>query len=127
MNVSGQSVSKELYRLTGWRADQMWIHYPKIDRRGGSAVHDWSYEKCVPITYRGMHTFLSPAYDLGVLIRKLPERIGMSVETTALIGRSSNNEGWSVIYDDLVQIDKTPEDAVAKLLCILIRKGTIKP
>lgn len=58
------------------------------------------------------------------LINQLPLRDG-DIRNTAMIGRTTNNNGWSVVWQDIVSIEPIVDDAIAKLLIKAIRQQRI--
>lgn len=105
---------KKLYELTGWTG-QTWWHVYKWDdnnyRTGEKTI-----ETSDNIEYHDAHNHkICPAYDLEYLLEMSPKRTN-DITETLLLGRNTDNTGWSVVYHDLVIIDKTPVDAVCGLL-----------
>lgn len=98
MNVASPELSQELYELSKWCPS----------------------ERC-----NGIHYATSPPpYDLGYLMRKLPERTSR-IEDTVMLGRATDNNGWSTVYREFVFIDATPENAAALLAIELFKQGIL--
>lgn len=115
-NVSSLELCKELYKLSDWLKT---YHYWDLETK------ETTYNV---ITFRDtwepVEGFI-PAYDLGYLLRKLQERTNR-IQDTWLLGLSTNNVGYSVVYKDLVMLADTPEDAVCKLAIELFKQGLLK-
>jgi hypothetical protein len=119
MNVASLELCKELYELSGWQYEM---------GTNGFWYTDHTPDLVVATYVSGDST---PAYDLGYLLRKLPESIG---EFDNFIMIKPDN--WRVGYgedsaDDciwwkLIWESDTPEDAVAKLAIELFKQGVLK-
>lgn len=96
MHTANLELCKELYGLSGWHT-------------GGSTREE---------------EFRPPEYDLGYLLRKLPKWLD-DIRDTAMLGRTTYNKGWSIVYRDLCYIADTPENAVCKLLIELLKQNTL--
>lgn len=68
--------------------------------------------------------FICPKYDLGYLMAKLPKRTE-DIRDTVMLGRATDNRGWSVVYRDTVCIADTPEDAACELAIALFKQGIL--
>lgn len=129
MNVASLEVSKELYELSNCRwgvtnpQQWMWIKYPKNVYTGSGANRrydgeDWNNVKCVPVTYRGKHNMIAPAYDLGCLIRKLPRQSAVNLMyTEGAEAVYMQRKPWVTIHAP------TPEDALCRLAIELVKQG----
>ena len=112
MNVASLGLCKELFELSGWGAELN-------DWRSGTGTTSGAY----------------PAYDLGYLLRKLPETVSEdgSLYTSWLSMDNLGSGGWQFGYrkgaakPDPKGIADTPEDAACKLAIELIKQGVIKP
>ena len=123
MNVASLDLCKELYELSGW-IDAPWAYQLEVGKRGLEAVEvvdnsHWGgisrhlFEKD---TITGREPAYLPAYDLGYLLRKLPE--GCSIH------KKENGYRWSMnhITDECTD---TPEDAACKLAIELFKQGVL--
>lgn len=132
MNVASLELSKELYELSGWddsgivicqsgsyreeygpESDKGWFGYTEQE-----AVH---HHGGIYPTYR--------AYDLGYLLRKLPQRsvegrLGMDSEGIALGKPTFYYANATGTYYTYGQAD-TYEDAAAKLAIELFKQGVL--
>lgn len=118
-NVASLELCKELYELSGWFGT--YANYYLIDGIGSlrpaiKTEDSWPGNQLV---------LEAPAYDLGYLIRKLPENKAVEY---------SDENGWAAIYDDRIASGvvvrkeaKTPEDALCKLCIELIKQKVITP
>jgi hypothetical protein len=77
----------------------------------------------------GLHYFDSrpvvPLYTSDYLLQKLPKRTER-IEDTAMLGRATNNNGWSVVYRDVVCLAETPLKALLKLVIALADAKELK-
>lgn len=134
MNVASLELSKELYELSGWKdtfnsweysdgipAGEPYLTQPELMRRYGL----WSTQE-VKKQY--------PAYDLGYLLRKLPEGATVSKfkggqNFTLPYGCRINFGGNRSNRDLFVKLNKlanTPEDAACLLAIELFKQGVLK-
>lgn len=118
MNVASLELCKELFELSGWRnASDQYIQMndpdAPIELRSGydnlSELGNYSFSE------------ISPAYDLGYLLRKLPY---LTLTNDYERGTWYCGEyGW---YDDIGWIERveadTPEDAACKLAIELFKQ-----
>ena len=95
MNVASLELSKELYELSGWEAGYMDWHYDEYVRRVG------------------------PKYDLGYLLRKLPE------QTHVYFTGTSWATTWNKPYKSRSTSSDSPENAAAKLAIELFKQGIL--
>lgn len=125
MRVTSLEISRQLYVATGYKwnpNDRRWVKTPM--RAYGQPVDDYRMWKVVPVGYRGKTAATwYPAYDLGYLLRKLPE--GFTIVTRF------NDEwlaSWAPHVDepDYAHLARTPEDAISMLIMELIEKGILK-
>lgn len=122
MNTANLELCQELYALSGWDYESQYVH----------ATDNYSDERAKHLLTRGMlgenpydpnlkYKFVAPAYDLGYLIRKLPNKI--------IVEHSSNI--WWARHDDFtdkgdISINAdTPENALAKLAIELFKQGIL--
>lgn len=117
MNVASRELCEELYEVSGWGADPL----DKDDD-----IRDWYGH---PTDLKG---WVCPKYDLGYLLRKLPEYIKdsggyryfiltpVSGYWCAQYGRSS------VSVTVLTKKSASPEDALCKLAIELVKQGILK-
>lgn len=149
MNVANKDLCKELYELSGWgkQGDVMysWIKYSLKDNPD---TYPWPYplinnmSELQLATANGEQEYSYPAYDLGYLLRKLPQDIQEHYLTLEICTAHGKPE-WSADYikfdsmkleisyllsDDNADITHadTPEDAACRLAIELIKQGVIK-
>ena len=111
---------KEVYKRTGWddkgNCSPLYRHYWKH--------HNQEDSEAVLCTYMGTidprdeAIKICPLYTSDYLLEKLPERTER-IEDTAMLGRATNNDGWSVVYRDFVCLADTPLKALLKLTIAL--------
>lgn len=108
MNTTSLELGRELYKLSGWKPTD-WQHGIKDGQ---------------------------PLYDLGYLLRKLPNYIeywdgGNEAGYLQLIHWSTH---WSCGYEDvqgssksiMIHLNDTPEDAACKLAIELFKQGVLE-
>lgn len=105
MNVASLELSKELYDLSGWKTGSVHTDNPM----------ESTYNEDNIIAYK---------YDLGYLLRRLPKRT-QSIYDTVMLGRATDNNGWSIVYRDLCCIADTPEDVACKLAIELFKQDIL--
>lgn len=107
MNTASLELCKELYELSGWEASRWYWADP-----GGAPNLDAT----------GLHHKVSPAYDLGYLLRELPVFTQIYKDTGSQYRASlSVGSGKPKFFAD------TPEDAAAKLCIELFKQGVLTP
>lgn len=133
MNVASVGLCKELYELSGWIDQSHWW----VNRNGWEV---WDNES--------LNFPKAPAYDLGYLLRKLPEvgnlglpYVGQATNGSKIYiasfinwwaiweydGRGSANDWHSRLIDSGLHFTAiTPEDAAAKLASELFKQGILK-
>jgi hypothetical protein len=129
MQVASLELCQELYEVSGWVNDAHWIeqgpneflasrdNYPTV------AVHDDAMGE-----YPYFKKKLSPAYDLGYLLRKLPKFIGNDRVTIQPVV----DDRWDASYDEIDGSSThdcfadTPEDAAAKLAIQLFNQHILR-
>lgn len=94
---------KEVYKRTGWSNTEKYY---------------WSTEGNGPHPIK--HNLLpnTPLYTSDYLLDKLPKRTD-DIRDTAMLGRATDNIGWSVVYQDIVCLANTPLKALLKLIIAL--------
>jgi hypothetical protein len=111
MNVASLELCKELYELSGWDdGDLDWWRYDD-----GLKKHVLDIELVAGS--------IAPAYNLGYLMRKLPN--------LSLHKEARNNGVYTCAYwlggiKNLIVKDDTPEDAACKLAIELFKQGVLK-
>lgn len=123
MDVTSRELSKELYKLSGWRyktgTNGVWYD------EGQLAIATW-IENAIP------------AYTLGYLLRKLPKEVDMHYLTLEICDAHDEQE-WAADYlrypnqflvaNDPINADtthaSTPENAAAKLAIELFKQGVL--
>jgi len=123
MQVANLELSIELHQLSGWD-DTEFAHtewkwdddrvFPKVKLREDAES--------------GLNSRLvAPAYDLGYLLRKLPEYHG----DHPVLGRVITGVRWSISYGAVMdhlfinKVADTPEDTACKLCIELFRQGVL--
>lgn len=108
MQVASLDLCKQLFELSGW-GDCAFVY-----EDGETIALYGTPNQNMPIT---------PAYDLGYLLRKLPE----TVESKDLVIRIRGGT-WVFAYGKsrFIFTADTPEDACAKLAIELIKQGILK-
>lgn len=129
MNVASLELCKELYELSGW-GDTEKAHY-LLD--GKPQVMRWS--KVGVEDERSWHELVlrAPAYDLGYLLRKVPEFLPMPSEEffpaslTVRCGKHEWLAGYATTRKWIKKIwADTPEDAACKLAIELFKRGILQ-
>lgn len=118
MNVANIDLSKELYELSGWE--------------GAGYLYTYSYDHAVPVSYiHGIEEIRFPAYDLGTLLRKLPEKTTLRRNKPRPIKASNWHGEWCIgVYGEGYRSvggkhGATPEDAACKLAIELFKQGVL--
>jgi hypothetical protein len=139
-NTASLDLCKELYELSGWDDTQNVCSY------AGEVV-----DKSGAIEYLGAREIACPAYDLGYLLRKLPETLpNVEHNFSYRLKLSPLGPGWCASYSNHRWADAhksafsrrgydsesiaaaytfykdTPEDAAAKLAIELFKQGVLK-
>lgn len=65
-----------------------------------------------------------PLYTSDYLLERLPLR-SKRIEDTAMLGRATNNNGWSIVYGDMAYLADTPLKALLKLVIALDDAGQL--
>lgn len=118
MSVASLELCKELYELSGWKPDE------------GHWYNDMYAEGEVklvrfPVPYRnnGRANVIIPAYDLGYLLRKLPEDLTTYGKFRGEWYAHFSGYGKT---DEKITYATTPEDAAASLAIELFKQGVLK-
>jgi hypothetical protein len=121
MNVARLELSKELYEVSGWEADQTWAE----DGGGEAFLCRSDFSDLGHESWR-----VAYAYDLGYLLRKLPKKLARGY-WLALAPLDSEADEWEAGYfqdrehsPHQVYAD-TPEDAATKLALELFKQGVL--
>lgn len=128
MNIANLELCKELYELSAW--DDCWLCY----------VEDPASIVVVDRDYADAHDAnkYAPAYELGFLLRKLPQftdtKHRFTLQPAGVVGgkKYPYNAAWCASYDDTnrrsnikEQYADTPEDALCKLAIELFKQGVL--
>ena len=105
MKTASLDLCKELYKLSEWGFDEF---------EGRDKTLEWVNDRDEDNTLLGS----MPLYDLGYLLRKLPDNTILHKTTDTYYEATLNQYEYHWIAD-------TPEDAVAKLAIELYKKGTL--
>lgn len=133
MNVVSLELCKELYELSGWNdTHNTWKRLTTLDM---TRWKDWYLADFNNEVWNGTGEQSIPAYDLGYLLRKLPNYIeywdgGNEAGYLQLIHWSTH---WSCGYEDvqgsdksiMVHLNDTPEDAAARLAIELFKQKVL--
>lgn len=142
MNVASLDLCKELYKLSGWDTpDHSWHRVMAHDMSGWREWKVW----CANNGVNDFSEEYFPAYDLGYLLRKLPQRLSDKwVDPNTLDDRVERwlelvplEDKWIIDYPiyEAYELPKssvlqkstaTPEDAAAKLAIELFKQGVLK-
>lgn len=124
MNTASLALCKELYELSGW-VEATYEH---------ELLNGESYTTTLPVKEmeHGSRNTYTPAYDLGYLLRKLPQNSWVGYVDTS--GRRdyalAKTYAWNEKGDDIDRIVQcsadTPEDAACKLAIELFTRGILK-
>lgn len=113
MHVASLELCKTLHELSGWTdAHSVWYWYEDYD-----CIDDSEYKATCHQTMQDKKTEC-PAYDLGYLLRKLPDAVTLTKYDGKLY--------LAVCGPDTLQEANTPEDAAAKLCIELIKQGILQ-
>jgi hypothetical protein len=114
MNTASLELCKELYELSGW--DNGWYSY----WGRGIVARDSTEQR------------ICPAYDLGYLLRKLPQNTWVGYVDTS--GRrdyaQAKTYAWNEQGNDIIKVTQcsadTPEDAACKLAIELCTRDMLR-
>lgn len=112
MHVASLELCKELYELSGWKDGIASWHIEMVGS-GRKYIRD---SRAVPV---------APQYDLGCLLRKLPNKqvkLRNGIHGWMIQWRKSGAETRNIEH---VFEAATPEDAACKLAIELIRQGVL--
>lgn len=116
MNTASLELCKELYELTGWRGTEH-IEIAENNRD----TDDLPDEQSIPL------------YDLGYLFHRLPEGayVRKNKQNPGKVrgvhkGKYTAAAGYG-LPTNYIEFGDTPENAAIKLLCEMIRVGTLIP
>lgn len=111
MNVASLELCKELFELSGW-----WQNHPY-------SVYDKNGKARIINTRAAVGD--TPAYDLGYLLRKLPNDTTIDRLETTIFRASCFIPGEFEDSEPRFE-SSTPEDATAKLAIELFKSGVLK-
>lgn len=118
MHVASLELCKELYELSEWEP---------CDSRDTVTLR---YRSADVYLLVGVEQDTIPAYDLGYLLRRLPDfELGNRLQLVkhTFTHKTEWHIGYGVDPGNLVMYSSTPEDAAAKLCIQLIKQGVIDP
>lgn len=108
MNVASLDLCRELYELSGWGAKT-------IDKSAsGDIINSWYQERTENNESIDV-TLVAPQYDLGYLLRKLPEETQVTM----------NSAGVIIKVKSYFHKADTPEDAACKLAIELFKQKVL--
>lgn len=122
MTVADKDLCEELYKLSGWHdLEQYWEYYPVTKE---SRLRKCALDNVLP---RALPEFITPAYDSGYLLRKLPVEIDGYWLFICPV-RPKKLSQWAATYTSKFPISKadTPENALTKLAIQLFKEGVLK-
>ena len=139
MNVASLDLCKELYELSGWgeypdRPHFAWREF--IAKRTGSswysAEEDYTEgwrdpldrRHATGITHNIEH--VAPAYDLGYLLRKLPQFMLTRHDAKYYINNVTLDIRGPGLQSSFSNEADTPEDAACKLAIELFKRGVLE-
>jgi hypothetical protein len=132
MNIASLELCKELYELSDYNfdgTDYRWYCLPITITKGSSPELDYSNWQVKHVSYRGKYSVIHyPAYDLGFLLRKLPETTSITKQVLNGIGaRHQYNAGWQATETRWSGFEAdTPEDALCSLAIELFKQKVLK-
>lgn len=121
MNVANLELCKQLFELSGWHGTERYWY------------KDWLKQESWQIGYLGQADETTiPAYDLGYLLRNLPQNSWIGYVDTS--GRRdyalAKMYAWNKDGNDIEKVAEnradTPEDAACQLAIELFRRGMLK-
>lgn len=123
MNTASLELCKELYRLSGWKDTDYFYQFVEYSDLSTG------YYLTNPSLQAPLHANAFPAYDLGYLLRILPQNSWVGYVDTS--GRRdyalAKTYAWNAQGNDIEKIAEcradTPEDAACKLAFELWRQG----
>lgn len=116
-NVASLELCRELYELSGW-GDTEHHWWPDWWTSGGKATANIKPIDLDP----KIEADLIPAYDLGYLVRKLPEQTSVYRYENVWVANRENERRTG--YPAIIEAD-TPENAVASLAILLFQQGIL--
>jgi hypothetical protein len=132
VNTASLEVCKELYKMSRWKDTDyfhQFIEYSDLST---------GYYLTNPTVAAPLHANAYPAYDLGYLLRKLPDRV-ITDKASFHLRINKSDRFYSIFYDSdtygvaLNKVDVeigcaalTPEDAACKLAIELFKQGILK-
>ena len=145
MNVASRQLSKELYELSGWDATPN-IYWRDSLSQPDVWFTDHAHNNPELQVFNVEHKL--PAYDLGYLLRKLPDGVKLERQRRYMPSEDTSREQWVIEPGDLLQVTNgtetvrlpmgdlgdeylpdlladTPEDAAAKLAIELFKQGVL--
>lgn len=116
MKTANLENCRKLYELTGWWNSHLYWHYgaKSAPLPISPGLMEWSTVE-EPRTIHEGEQYI-PAYDLNCLVESTPFRSNDDITHTFMLGRNTDNTGWSAVYKNWVCIAQEPEDAVCELL-----------
>lgn len=117
MNVANLSLCKELYELSGWDDNELW------DCTYRNQTVNATLNRVQIASDRGEYYWTDPRYDLGYLLRKLPNASIHTDHPYDAIYYSYRKGGYDT--QTLHFKADTPEDAACKLAIELFKQGIL--
>jgi hypothetical protein len=124
MNVANRNLCQELYELSGWSEAEFWYA-----ETVGEAPGNWTIgNNRLVIGMTGGQQL--PAYELGEVLRKLPEKIYANDRYYYLTVARHSEGSWYAAYGGknmlyLKREKNDPEDALCKLAIELFKQGIL--
>lgn len=132
MQVASLELCKELYEVSGWLGDDRWYMTNPVGYVIGTATpRIFENDKDYVLGYRTD----TPAYDLGYLLRKLPQSDDILNGRIYTLGVVWSLTGWMAGLWDAdgnpaphlpISEADTPEDAACSLAIDLFQQGVLK-
>lgn len=121
MNTASLNLCKKLYELSGWNEpSEGWYKDNNEEWIGVRALYDHKPGGDINVDTRS--NFISPAYDLGYLLRKLP----LGTELTKGTKGYFIAPPYQYRKRSMAEYFDTPEDAACKLAIELFKQGVLK-
>lgn len=123
MNTASLELCKELFALCGWKETDYFYQYQEHEDASGG------YSLVNPGLEAPLHATAYPAYDLGYLLRRLPQNSWVGyIDTSGQRGYAyAYTYAWNEKGTDTQKIAgsqaATPEDAACKLAIELFQQG----
>lgn len=125
IDAASKNLCQEFFELTAIEPPMLWAQ--SAYSGGWHVVPDKNYKGVEFHDEPGAGDFYNyaPAYDLDFLFELLPLRTD-NIRDTVMLGRATDNNGWSCVWRDIISLSDRPADAVIVLLIKAIRHENYK-